>query len=430
MAQTIAYAGRMPDRGTLDERYYMQSVLKHGYMAGILSDGHLASVSDQLMELLAQKAGELTDGSSSSISVETAGELMSSMTFVTGVRLKEYERSEHAAEAVRDRSLTDLFQEGLDSVRCKVSRARRIHRHITEGLFETPSVYYRSTVEDGISGFFRLYDPETGAHKLHITVDYPAFRVRPQLDGIEFIERYLSYIEAEDSFCRLFRPEDVHSLMCGITPDYPSCPVNIFEPVMMAAVGLVICGRPVRTLALCMEDISRLSNVFRKKSLVETSIYIEKAVRLMDRELGMSRPSLRYAVSCVPQMALSVRKAVKNGTLDKVFVIPVVSDGHENEVKLTWGEGMSADDYSSLVSRLEAAGTSNEKADLILDSTDSMSDFADLVSDGLLDREDIRTILGRLPAEVIEVLKKQYPDEFFMDRDGEKILCSVLKEFA
>ena len=107
MAQTIAYAGRMPDRGTLDERYYMQSVLKHGYMAGILSDGDLASVSDQLMELLAQKAGELTDGSSSSISVETAGELMSSMTFVTGVRLKEYERSEHAAEAVRDRSLTD-----------------------------------------------------------------------------------------------------------------------------------------------------------------------------------------------------------------------------------------------------------------------------------------------------------------------------------
>ena len=428
MVQTIAYAGRMPDRGTLEERYYMQSVLKHGYMAGRLSDRDLASVSDQLMELLAQKAGQLTDGTSSSISVETAGELMSSITFVTGVRLKEYECPEHAAEAIRDCSLTDMFQEGLDSVRCKVSRARRVHRRITEGLFETPSVYYRSTVEDGISGFFRLYDPETGAHKLHITVDYPAFRGRPELDGIEFIERYLSYIEAEDSFCRLFRPEDVHSLMCGITPDYPSCPVNIFEPVMMAAVGLVICDRPVRTLALCMEDVNRLSNVFREKSLIETSMYIEKAVRLMDRELGMSRSSLRYAISCVPQMAMSVREAVKNGTLDKVFVIPV-SDGNENEVKLTWGEGMSADDYSSLVSRLEAAGSSSEKADLILDSTDSMSDFADLVSDGLLDREDIRTILGRLPAEVIEVLKKQYPDEFFMDRDGEKILCSVLKEF-
>ena len=151
MVQTIAYAGRMPDRSSLDERYYMQSVLKHGYVAGRLSDRDLASVSDQLMELLAQKAGELTDGSSSSISVETAGELMSSITFVTGVRLKEYERSEHAAEAIRERSLTDLFQEGLDSVRCKVSRARRVHRRITEGLFESPSVYYRSTVEDGIS---------------------------------------------------------------------------------------------------------------------------------------------------------------------------------------------------------------------------------------------------------------------------------------
>ena len=329
MVQTIAYAGRMSDRSSLDERYYMQSVLKHGYMAGRLSDRDLASVSDQLMELLAQKAGELTDGTSSSISVETAGELMSSITFVTGVRLKEYECPEHAAEAIRDCSLTDLFQEGLDSVRCKVSRARSVHRRITEGLFETPSVYYRSTVEDGINGFFRLYDPETGAHKLHITVDYPAFSGRPELDGIEFIERYLSYIEAEDSFCRLFRPEDVHSLMCGITPDYPSCPVNIFEPVMMAAVGLVICSRPVRTPALCMEDISRLSDVFREKSLIETSIYIEKAVRLMDRELGMSRSSLRYAVSCVPQMAMTVREAMRNSTIDKVFVIPV-SDGNEN----------------------------------------------------------------------------------------------------
>lgn len=429
MVQTIAYAGRMPDRGTLDERYYMQSILKHGYMAGILSDGDLASVSDQLTELLSQKAGELTGGTSSSISVETAGELMSSMTFVAGVRLKEYERPEHAAEAVRERRIGDLFQEGLDSVHCKVSRVRSVHRRVTDGLFETPSVYYRSTVEDGINAFFRLYDPETGAHKLHITVDYPAFRGRPQLDGIEFIEQYLSYIEAEDYFCRLFRPEDVHRLMCGITPDYPSCPVNIFEPVMMAAVGLVICGRNVRPLELCMEDISRLSKVFHAKSLMETSMYIEKAVRLMDRELGMSRSSLRYAVSCVPQMAMTVREAVRNGTLDKVFVIPA-SNGHENEVKLTWGEGMSADDYSRLSERLDAAGSSAEKADLILDATDSMSDFADLVSEGLLDREAIRVILGRLPAEVIEVLKKQYPDEFFMDRDGEKILCSVLKEFA
>ncbi len=429
MAQTIAYAGMMPDRNDLDERYYMQSVLKHGYMAGILSDRDLASVRDQLAELLAQKAGQLTDGVSSSISVEAASELMSSITFVTGVRLKEYECPEHAAEAIRDRSIREIFQEGLDSVHCKVSRTRRIHRRITEGLFETQSVYYRSTVEDGINGFFRLYDPETGAHKLHITVDYPAFRGRPQLDGIEFIERYLSYIEAEDAFCRLFRPEDVHRLMCWITPDYPSCPVNIFEPVMMSAAGLAICGKNVRTLELCMEDIGRLSQVFRARSLIETSMIIEEAVRRVDRELGLSRSSLRYAVSCVPQMALAVREAVKNGNLDKVFVIPA-SDGNENEVKLTWGEGMSADDYSSLVSKLEAAGSSSEKADLILDSTDSMSDFADLVSDGLLDREDMRMILGRLPGEVIEVLKKQYPDEFFMDRDGEKILCSVLKEFA
>ena len=142
----------------------------------------------------------------------------------------------------------------------------------------------------------------------------------------------------------------------------------------------------------------------------------------------MSRSSLRYAVSCVPQMAMAVREAVRNDALDKVFVISE-SDGHANEMQMTWGEGMSADDYSRLTERLSEISDSREKVEMILDATYSMSDFADLVSDGLLDREDIRRILARLPGEVIEVLKKQYPDEFFMDRDGDRILCSVLKEF-
>ena len=62
-------------------------------------------------------------------------------------------------------------------------------------MFQTPNGFWRSTIEGGINGFFRLYRPEFAAHEIHITADYPPLLGRPALQGVEFMERYLQEIE-------------------------------------------------------------------------------------------------------------------------------------------------------------------------------------------------------------------------------------------
>ena len=141
-----------------------------------------------------------------------------------------------------------------------------LQRRILKNLFNTPNVFYRSTIQGGINGSFKLYSPQFSAHEIHITADYPLCLGSPQFEGVEFIEEYLSRIDAENAFCNLFDPVLVHRLLLGLSPDYAQLPVNIFEPVLIAALGLVMVGRLPSGLDLTTYDILLLEDTFESKT--------------------------------------------------------------------------------------------------------------------------------------------------------------------
>ena len=70
----------------------------------------------------------------------------------------------------------------------------------------------------------------------------------------------------KDAFCRLFGSLAVHRLLLGLSPDYAQLPVNIFEPVLIAALGLVMVGRLPSGLDLTTYDILLLENTFEGKT--------------------------------------------------------------------------------------------------------------------------------------------------------------------
>ena len=50
---------------------------------------------------------------------------------------------------------------------------------------------------------------------------------------------YLRRIQVENAFCIRFAPQYVHRLLCALTPDYANIPMNLFEPVLLAALGML-----------------------------------------------------------------------------------------------------------------------------------------------------------------------------------------------
>lgn len=185
----------------LNSRYYFQSLMERAHLCGLLSDQELSKIQTELLIILAEQTDKWSQGKSSSIPMEKAQELLTSAAFVIGVQLKSYQAPENAVEALKAEPLKSLFEKGLKLVQRKIAISRHRQKRITAHLLNTPNVYYRSTIADGINGFFKLYRPQFSAQDIHITADYPTYLGRPNFDGIEFIERYLRCIEAENEFC-------------------------------------------------------------------------------------------------------------------------------------------------------------------------------------------------------------------------------------
>ena len=117
-----------------------------------------------------------------------------------------------------------------------------------KALFPTANEFYRATLSDGIDGFFKLYRPAFAAQEIHITADYPTFFGLPEKDGVEFMEDYLRCLSHENRFLGCFAPETVHALLLGLDERYPQLILNLYGPVLAAALGCVLTRQSVARL--------------------------------------------------------------------------------------------------------------------------------------------------------------------------------------
>lgn len=308
------------DDNRLNQRHYFKSLIEQAYFCGILTPENIVRLQSELLSLFAEQTERFTNGKSSSILKEKAQELLSSAIFTIGLFLKSCDSTDKAAEALRAASVRHMFDEGLEIVRNKMVIAHRIQKKIAADLFKTPNVYYRSTIIDGINGFFKLYTPQFSAHEIHITADYPTLAPRPELDGIEFIEKYLRYIEAENLFCKMFDENDIDRLMRKVSPDYENCPINIFESVLLCSLGLIISGKYPKFLDLAENDVKKLTALFSEKEKNQISEILKNALCELLNAEKIPKKSAEYIYKCIPQLSAIIKNALKINALDKIFV--------------------------------------------------------------------------------------------------------------
>ena len=311
------------DEKQLHPRYYAGSLIQQALSCRLLSERDIKRIQADLFVILSEQCDKWCRGESSSVPTEIGQDMMNSILFVISIQLKTCQSPEKAVEMLKTRRLKLVFECGLEIVRKKMVDAEHFQKQIVDNLLETPNVYYRSTIVDGINGFFKLYRPQFAAHELHITVDYPVFIGRAELDGIEFIEQYLHCIEAENAFCVQFHSQDIHHLLCGLTRNYRSVPMNLFEYVMLSAFGLVLQNRDPQKLNLSSEDIENLYLLFGRKADEEILKCLEKAVFVLNQQGLLPKSTKQYLTVTMKNFVSEISRAVKMETLDKVFLIPV-----------------------------------------------------------------------------------------------------------
>ncbi len=252
---------RVIDRASLNEEYYFQSLIEQARDKELLSDSDIERLQYECLTLLAYKTERYNAGDSSSIRVEKAQSIMTSILFTIGLWLKAYPSPDDAVDAMLTDSIDDLYQKGRRRIDVLLRATKALHTKLLRELIETPNVYYASTLVDGILGFFKLYDPEYAAQEIHITADYPLFNPMPRLAGIEFVKTYVAGAYYENQFCGRFSAEQIHNLLRGAVESYEGLGyeellINIYGYVLTAALK----GRTVTELVRrfgCSEGLAR-----------------------------------------------------------------------------------------------------------------------------------------------------------------------------
>lgn len=356
---------------------YFRSLVVCGHRSALLTDGDIARMQAQCLSLLAKRAEAWSCGKSSSIRTETAQELLSSILFTLGVALKAFPCPEDAVDALRQSPLERLFYAGLQKIRRKVQIAQLTHKQLVRQLFRTQNVFYRSTAVDAISGFFKLYRPEFFAHQIHITADYPVFLAVDDLAGIEFIERYLRHIAYENRFCLYFPPDRVHRLLCGLHEGYRQVPMNLYEPVLAAALCCVLTRQPLRALS-CDLDAARA--LFGGNSAGQIECLLRSALEQMIAALSCTPGLAAYLRSSLPGLAALIGNAMQLGHLEAVVPIPARPNERPG-IPLLCGARMTGSAYVSVLEELMQREDAEKKAGILLHKIHSPDDLPGILRD-------------------------------------------------
>lgn len=393
---------------TLSSEHYFQSLLEQAYMAGMLSDIQLEKIQFDCLSLLAKQTEKYNNGDSSSIPVEAAQNLLTSIMYTIGVYLKTYADPDHAVASVQKDGIYTLYEKGSVRINRLVKSAKTLYSSITGSLMQTQNVFYSSTIVDGIKGFFKLYYPQFTAHEIHITADYPVYNHMEKLAGIEFIQKYLECIYYENLFCVQFPAEAVHNLLCGYDEHYEHILFNIYEIVLSAAIGCILSARDVNNLAMSPSFMKILNDLFRGKTRIEIEEILIEAVEQMNTLMKLPEHLKQYLNGSLPQIAAAVENAVLTQTLDRVFILP---EYPENNTKLifSFGEKMDDEKYRMVLEEIMQCRYLSDKKALIKREIHSLSDLEDILLDAELYEEEILSILSELSPVEIAALAKKYP---------------------
>lgn len=207
------------------------------------------------------RRGRLYAGGNSSVREETAVGLYSSLCFLMLLLMKT---GRYAKKELLTLSPDDLLKNMLRAAEDKVTEGQRLFQAVRETLPASASDYLTETIS-GIGIFFNRYDLQFFAHEIPGMIDYfLASPVDESLLGIEYICEYLRRLYIENCVLGLFPLEKTDALLTAAYGNFRRLPLNLYEPVLKNALGLVLLGLDPLPLNFSRENNLLLRAFFSK----------------------------------------------------------------------------------------------------------------------------------------------------------------------
>lgn len=277
-----------------------------------LTDIEMNALSVRLWELLSRRA-KLYAIDSSSVRVETAQDLLSSICFLLHLYLQEHQLPlQHLLEV---KSLDTVYDAALETGREKICFGKTLYHEVCESTPPIENISLIDTLRE-IGQFFKTYNVYFFAQQADCCIDYQLCNAVPEtLVGIEYICEYLQRLLMEDHFLTHFSTENIIALLKVYCPDYKGLLINLYEPVFTNALCLALLGKPIFGLNMTPTQKSELLKLTMGLSEVQTQELFHQAAKTISLKADADPAETAYAMQAAAELYPRFHAVSEGGSL-------------------------------------------------------------------------------------------------------------------
>lgn len=248
----------------------------------LFSEAEFQVLMQRLLALLAKQTERYTMGESSSVTVDTAQDLMASLWYTLTLALDE---SHTPYDSLLTGDLSAILKQGQTILQGKLVQTKRLWEVVCCTAPEIPNAYYLDTLR-GIGDYLKHYDFVFFAHQRPPCIDYPLLMpVSESLQGVTYTKQYLKHLLTENLIFRTFDQKTVVTILQRVAPDYQEYYLNLCEQPLTNALGLSLLGEDGRILRLSSDQQRQLETKLRYVRTEKLQSLLEDAVLVLCKTL-------------------------------------------------------------------------------------------------------------------------------------------------
>jgi hypothetical protein len=394
-----------------------------------LADEDIRDIRFKLWKLLGKRTECFTMGDSSSVPVETAQELMESISFTIGLYMKS--KGGDPALLLRTADLQELLKAGWTEIEAQLKTGKELLQKVRETAPSVENRSYKDTLK-GIEVFFKKYDYRFFAHEIPGDIDYQLCHPLPgELQGIEYINGYLRRLLTENRFCGCFAPERIVPLLRSYCSDYRGLLINLYEPVAVNALGLAMLDGDILSLEIGDDGRSKLLAFFKSNSREDVLEALKLSADKLYRSLQLEDNTVsEYLLRTASDLYWRINAALPSECLDGIFLsLPAEETEEAPEVLFIDGEAMDNERLRKFIDEIGDCRYVSDKIAMVKQDIHSMKDLIEVLNIGFWGEECITLFdtLGDPEIGLLLQFVRSHPPEWRSDSGWEQQLMKYTR---
>ena len=372
----------------------------------LLKDSNLTNISNEDKEIITIKIwtllGKVTErytmGDSSSVPVEIAEELLKSITFLLK---KEMKNGKFEVDIFECENLEGVWKDSWITIEKDIAMGKDLLEEVIKTSTGIENISYDDTVM-GIEKGLKIYDYRFLAHEVPCSIDYQLSNpVDEDMQGIDFINEYLTRLLFENKFCNNFEKEKIIGILKSYCRDYKGLLINIFEPVLTNVIGLEMLEADIFELEIKSYEREILLYTFKKMNIEEN--IIKAASNICNKLKIVSDYEINYVKMTALNLLPRIKEGIKNNNIENIFLSYKIQEDEVRDIFVS-NENMDDERLRGLIEEIRVCRFTKDKIAAIHKEVRSLDDLVEIFNNCIWE-DEVEEIVNNLNKEEIEALK-------------------------